>query len=74
MIKLRANDSDREEMDELNNLFRTAAKEPPNLYPNLKFIGTSTACVELVWAMAARIITRDRASMYPKMVVALLFV
>ena len=73
MIELRANDSDEEREDNLEALYRTAAEETPNLYPNLNFIGASTACVERVWSMAARILTKDRASMYPKMVEALLF-
>ena len=73
MIELRANDSDEENEDELEALYRTAAEDTPNLYPNLNFIGASTACVERVWSIAQRIVTKDRCYMYPKMVEALLF-
>lgn len=73
MIELRANDSDAEHEDELEALYRTAAEDTPNLYPNIKFICASTACVERVWSIAQRIVTKDRCSMYPKMVEALLF-
>ena len=53
-------------------MYKLANKQTPKKYPDLSFIVDLTAVVEKVWLSAARIVTRDRASLYPKMLEAIL--